>query len=291
MKNYLNLIYVNRRLLILLVFGIFFIWILYGMTWKNFRVETSKNTQTQSNETLIFVKPSQKQIRLIGDIYPSTVEILSKILTENSDIEEVSVDTTGGDVKSALRIANILKAKDLGLIVNGKCFSACALFLFPSAPRKKIMPQSLVAIHGFRYWINIGNSKQEIQTHELHEMASSSVQTGTYIEYKKIAESLDEFYLQSQINVTYIKSFNDFLERRVTYFSNLKKNVNGAGNCPAVEFWSMDQRKLEEFGVKGIEIAWYPNSVQERNELLRRFNIENRKVFWGNKEDIDNFCR
>lgn len=289
MKNFNNIPNLKWFLGALFFLTFFSLYIAYTKTNQDVSL-VKKDILPSQDQTLIFVNEPQKQIRLIGDIYPSSVEILIKILTENTDIKEVSVDTAGGDVKSALRIAKILKTKDLMLIVNGKCFSACALFLFPSAPRKKIMPQSLVAIHGFRYWINKGSTRQEIQTNELPGMSSSVAQAQPYIEYKKIVEDLNEFYFLSKINVSYIKSFNDFLSRKNSYFLTLRKTVDDVKNCPDIEFWSMDQRKLEEFGVRGIVFAWYPNNAQEKDELFKKLNLESIKFFWGGKEEIDDFC-
>ena len=42
----------------------------------------------------------------------------------------------------------MIRQRKLRLVVDGRCLSACANYLFPAAIRKAVLPGSVVAIHG-----------------------------------------------------------------------------------------------------------------------------------------------
>lgn len=58
------------------------------------------------------------------------------------------VDTSGGDVSSAIKIANLLIERDLTILISGKCFSSCANYLFFAADRKIVAHNAELGWHG-----------------------------------------------------------------------------------------------------------------------------------------------
>ncbi|WP_067700460.1 hypothetical protein [Erwinia sp. ErVv1] len=70
-----------------------------------------------------------------------------KLLTHN-DIKTLSVNSMGGDVQSALDIANILYTRKINIAVRTVCASACANYLFPAGQEKIIGNNSYLLWHG-----------------------------------------------------------------------------------------------------------------------------------------------
>ncbi|OQP87187.1 hypothetical protein BTR14_07130 [Rhizobium rhizosphaerae] len=58
------------------------------------------------------------------------------------------VDTPGGDLRGGLDLAHAVRDKATHLIVEGKCWSACANYLFPAAAKRTVMPEGTVCYHG-----------------------------------------------------------------------------------------------------------------------------------------------
>lgn len=58
------------------------------------------------------------------------------------------LDTPGGDVASALTIADRFEGRDLVMRVVGECNSSCANYFLPLARRIEVEPGSVVLLHG-----------------------------------------------------------------------------------------------------------------------------------------------
>lgn len=101
------------------------------------------------NISLTGIEQESMELVLIGTIDVNMAQAV-KELTGRYPIRAVVVDSYGGNIDSAMDIAAILRAKKLDLIVDGRCLSACANYLFPAAARKTVLPGSVVGIHNIR---------------------------------------------------------------------------------------------------------------------------------------------
>lgn len=63
------------------------------------------------------------------------------------EIRTIVVNSGGGLVTEAIQIADFIRLNHLRLIVRGYCLSACANYIFASAP-ERVLQSGLVGIHG-----------------------------------------------------------------------------------------------------------------------------------------------
>lgn len=72
-------------------------------------------------------------------------------LVDTAKIEAHStleVTSIGGDVVPAIEMAEIVRTKDIRVVVDKICASACAQYLFLGSERRSVKPDSLVLFHG-----------------------------------------------------------------------------------------------------------------------------------------------
>lgn len=93
-------------------------------------------------------------IRVSGSVLCFTGDIdrdsaaRAEALMADSGLTAFVVNSDGGEVTAALRLARSLRARGLRLIVARRCISSCANFLFPAARTKAVAPNGLVVFHG-----------------------------------------------------------------------------------------------------------------------------------------------
>jgi len=63
-------------------------------------------------------------------------------------IEEVILDSSGGDVEAALLIGKHIAARNVAIRVRKWCLSSCANYLFTAGARRVIAPGGIVGFHG-----------------------------------------------------------------------------------------------------------------------------------------------
>lgn len=85
-------------------------------------------------------------ILLTGTITRVTVVQFHKALTAST--KKLLLDSVGGFSKSAIEIGHAVFDRGLDVEVTGRCFSACANYLFPAGRRKIIGEQGVLMWHG-----------------------------------------------------------------------------------------------------------------------------------------------
>jgi ATP-dependent protease ClpP protease subunit len=80
-----------------------------------------------------------------GPIQANEYEQFAQVFTPK--VKYFVVDSDGGDVAAAIKIANVIADHDITVVVNGACISSCANYFF-TAGKKKIIRQGFVAFHG-----------------------------------------------------------------------------------------------------------------------------------------------
>lgn len=97
-------------------------------------------------------KPSNSEVRRLGNkltidgiLDDSTQSRVRHLLDQR--IEEVVLNSPGGSESAAIRIAEQLAEKDVTVVVQGECLSACAQYIFISGRRKEILNGSVVGCH------------------------------------------------------------------------------------------------------------------------------------------------
>ncbi len=87
--------------------------------------------------------------RFTGDLTPASVDAFIHRLDGLRPAPAwMAIDSRGGDVDAALRLAQVIHARGLSLVVTGLCASSCANYLFPAARQKVIAAGASVGWHG-----------------------------------------------------------------------------------------------------------------------------------------------
>ncbi|MFZ6798592.1 hypothetical protein [Undibacterium sp. Di24W] len=87
---------------------------------------------------------SSTTLSLNGTIGKGTFDEFDRKLDHG--INEVWLNSAGGNVREALKIANVIQDRKLKIVVNGFCISSCANYLFLAGFEKKI--NGIVGFHG-----------------------------------------------------------------------------------------------------------------------------------------------
>jgi hypothetical protein len=82
-----------------------------------------------------------------GDIDRDSEEATVRLLADPG-LATLVVTSDGGEVTAAVRLARAVRTRGLLLIVQRRCISSCANFLFPAARTRAVAPGSLVIFHG-----------------------------------------------------------------------------------------------------------------------------------------------
>lgn len=88
---------------------------------------------------------SDNELHLRGEITPALVACVKS--GNPRTIETLVVNSEGGDVDTAIEIAELLPTK-LDIIIEDKCNSSCANYFIPRASRLILRPNSMIGLHG-----------------------------------------------------------------------------------------------------------------------------------------------
>lgn len=89
------------------------------------------------------------EIRLQGTIDRSTGAAFARMLADPAgrDVRVLRIDSTGGDARASIVIANLVHDRGLDLVVERICGSACAAYLLPAAKRARFEPGAMINLH------------------------------------------------------------------------------------------------------------------------------------------------
>ena len=74
--------------------------------------------------------------------------VLSELrLQDIKEIEEIVINSPGGDYDAAIEIAEIIQDNKIDLVIDGYCLSSCASIVLASDPNPKIISGSLIGFH------------------------------------------------------------------------------------------------------------------------------------------------
>lgn len=95
----------------------------------------------------IWERIDARTLRLYGPIHPGDYEARFKPAFDDR-VELVLLDSGGGDVETALKIAGDLHAARVTVYVTRWCVSACANYLFLAGAERRIGKRGVVGFHG-----------------------------------------------------------------------------------------------------------------------------------------------
>lgn len=97
------------------------------------------------NEDIVY-KAGKDTIVIHGQINDKIVTKFFDLFDNN--VKFIEIDSNGGQVSSAIRLAEIIKDEHLSIVVVNKCLSACASILFLAADSRFVESGSVVGLHG-----------------------------------------------------------------------------------------------------------------------------------------------
>ena len=232
------------------------------------------------------------RITLYGSIDSFIATEFEKITSRDRAVKEVFVDLHGGEIHSAIKIARILRKNKMVLTVDGRCFSACANFLFMAAERKKVMKNSLIGIHDYAVLLTTENGKEWITGNEIASTLKNSRYTEEVKENKLLRHEIAEFYNELGIKEHLFAAFDNYVSNRKRAFDTQNiKSQESTDTCPSYDFWILNKDQLESIGAHGIEEFWFPDGPAQIKEATKETGIKNSKsLYFGTNENLKNLC-
>ncbi|MFZ6819610.1 hypothetical protein [Undibacterium sp. Ji22W] len=253
------------------------------------RIEFVRSKLAQNESAILIEKGAQ--IIIVGEITPALAVAFKKGILEDKEIKLVRVDSPGGDVESALALAKLMKNNHLSLIVDGRCFSACANYLFPAAVSKTVLPGSLVAIHEKTFWYFDSKRLQKVAylTSGVTSLSLSSM--AARIDFEKIRQKETAFLKELVINQDLHTSFLNFLSSREEFLGRGQMHrMFSPISCREIRVWGLNEHQLASMGVKGIRSFWFPSNVEEKNMLYKYFKLPLGSIYFGERSDLLKSC-
>lgn len=221
---------------------------------------------------------------LTGQLLPHMADFVRDCLVENRSFRTLYVDLVGGDVAAALTIAEALDKFGVEVVVDGRCFSACADYLLPAAKKVRILAGSLVGIHDRRFQRfnqhGVGVIEQ-LTPAGLHRWGTDAVTRYHATEKARLA-FLDKYGRSEPFHDIYRR----YIDRRKKF---LWGQASGSFLCPAYEMWVFDKTQLKAFGVSNVDDQWAPSSQQQVDSISKSFHHTER-VFFGTASLMDRLC-
>jgi hypothetical protein len=236
--------------------------------------------RVDSNVT--FKMPDQTTIALMGQITPASADAVTNIPPGAAAPKTLYIDSGGGDVPSALRLANFVREHDVRLIVVGRCFSACAHYVFSGARRKEALPGSLIGIHSKRLYYKDGDKLLALNTSLARDKEKIMATPATRREYGDMLRLERDFYAKAGISTRYHDIYTAF---------DAARGTRKPASCRNVDLWILDRPQLEAMGVKGIGAFWAPASAKEARAAAVKLGLQESQVFFGSPAELGALCK
>jgi len=85
-------------------------------------------------------------LKLNGEIDDEFLNCVERFAGEK--VTEIQINSTGGDVESAIKTSYILHDFNAHMIVEEKCNSSCANYFLPVARKLTLLPDAVILLHG-----------------------------------------------------------------------------------------------------------------------------------------------
>jgi hypothetical protein len=244
---------------------------------------------------LVLVDGSTASITFIGDIDPISLASFRALLADNPRVRRVYIDSPGGQLPSALAMARLIDERNLALVVDGRCFSACANFVFVAARRKTVLPGSMVGIHEMwspyidpREKNMLKSASGNEAEKELRALYGAERMKGWEQSLRQGQEFNREFGIRQELHEAYAE-----------YVSNRKKSlgrsdinaVAGNPHCPRLRIWLLNRQQLAAIGVKGIDDFWFPRSEQEKQQAYKLSGLPPDSLYLGEAAPLQAYCK
>jgi len=241
--------------------------------------------------SIVGLSPGTGKITLIGTIDANMAAEFKKALAADSHIDTLVIDSYGGHSESAMDMADLLRQRKMHMVVDGRCLSACAFFLFPAAASKTVLPGSVVAIHGAAFIYPDGDQLRVVTASQANELFRSENRTRDRDTMDRTNRRQAEFYRQLGLRNDLIDSFARYLvHRKQVLGTDMITAQQHAPGCPPVQMWALDKAQLEAAGVRGIGAFWTPSGDEQKAQLLRDLGLPADFLYYGPAAGLEQLC-
>jgi hypothetical protein len=121
------------------------------MLWATFDVPKSFRAMSNARELLRdpqwSVRADGYKLHVTGPIDVGLFPVVEKVLADNPEIRIVVLDSPGGDVDEAMRVATMVRLRRLVTGVSRRCSSACTI-IFAAGIERILLPSGKLGFHG-----------------------------------------------------------------------------------------------------------------------------------------------
>jgi hypothetical protein len=234
---------------------------------------SAQSTQENTTRNYLTSNPDGTTLKLSGIISIGLYNALV-LAIQGDKIKEVIVDSKGGDVESAIKIARLIRDKNVLLTVDGACISSCANYIFTAAKRKRVLIGSLLAYHGSIL------TNQKLRGNFNNPMI-------------ELTASLERsFFDENGINLKLFSIWDDAIrELELSHLLITGGALSNDRSCKMTVVWAPNRKDLEQFGVLGIEEFWYPSSAEEFLYQRQNTGMANDLINYSSSSDLKIACK
>lgn len=238
------------------------------------------------NASLVSELPNRAAIVLSGLLTPQSAVTVRRFLDQKNSIRALYIDSRGGDLTAAMALGDLVRQRMLHLVVIGRCLSACANYVFTAAHSKEVMPGALVGIHGKSVNAYVGDKTITVQARHADKLVAATRDPLLSTKISAIGKSEHAFYAKLGISTRYHDAFERYGMRREA------RSTSAPGACPAIDFWVLRRKDLENMGVTGIGAMWEPANQAMASKAAAQLRLgSSNKVFFGDAAALEAQCK
>lgn len=247
------------------------------------RLSLGARMHISEGQSVVVAMQGQAAIFIIGPI-DSTVLASYRTMQSKSAATKLYIDSGGGDIPSAIALADDLRKRGMLLIVAGKCFSACANYIFAGALRKDVLPGSLIGIHSSQLQYYSSNGVISMPQRRAQQMAKFDLNGSIKKQLGEIAKLEQDFYARNGLSKKNLQVFDDY---QLRLEQSAGKNYSG---CRKIDMWILSKNELQQMGISGMHGIWMPETAQEAGVLSKDLGLDPANVFFGSQQQLDQAC-
>lgn len=253
-------------------------------------IEYIKKYKSETTNATV-INSLKNRFAIIGEISLMTLSKFQDAIERYPNINTVVIDSNGGEVDASIEIANIISKNKMTLIVNGRCFSSCAEFIFFAAHSKFVAKYSLIGIHENQFSLYNKGQIIKLSGNETYSALLKLKKQSAIELYENNKKLIRNFQNEYSVNLSLINAYYSFISRQKVYYGDDSLNIKDWDlHCPEIKLWLLNREQLELMGVKGINSFWFPSSEFEKVKSLEFNRNMKNNVFFGQLNELNSFC-
>lgn len=235
-----------------------------------------------------------KHMSLSGPIDARFVAAIEEVSSKYPTIRVLVIDSEGGEVEAALRLAQLVRDHGWDVAVKNKCLSACANFVFPAGKRKIVLPNSWVGIHATRreFHRNDGSIYYVSGNEIAQTMSTGNIDATSVDAARKWDADTASFYHSLGLSTVLLQDFANYVSyrKRVLGVETINDYPDVEG-CPRYKAWALNKKQLEGMGITGIVEFWFPANQAEEGTLYKTGEFQPGSIYIGSAEKLGTLCK